>query len=150
MTNGQRLTTAPKELLQQLRAPACQHAPADLHLVVQLGVIQDLKHGMYGAGLGIVSAKYQTLDPGVHQSAGTHRARLNCNKQVTAAEAVIAQGFSGLAQGDDFGVGGGIGVGEVAVATAAYDRASAYDDGADGNFSHLQGALGGAQGLFHP
>jgi hypothetical protein len=63
---------------------------------------------------------------------------------------MVTNGSTGLAQGDDLGVCGRIGLGDIAVPSAAYDLAVADDDGADRDLSYLQSALGAAQGFFHP
>jgi hypothetical protein len=63
---------------------------------------------------------------------------------------MITEVSSGIAQGHDFRVRGGIAVGEVAVPSAADDDAVTHDDGSYGNLTCFKGALGAAQGLFHP
>ena len=112
-------------------------------------MIQDLHHRMDGARFGVIRAVDQTFQPGMNQSAGTHRARFDCNKEFAVFEAVVAQRGTGLAQGEDFGVSGGVAIGEVAVAAAAYDFSAADDDRAYRDFSRFKRALGGAQRLFH-
>jgi len=64
--NDQRLTTALKERLQQLRTLARQHTAADFHLMVQLRVVKHLQHRMDGARLGVVGAIYQAPQPRVY------------------------------------------------------------------------------------
>jgi hypothetical protein len=63
---------------------------------------------------------------------------------------MVTQSCTGFAQGDDFGVGGGVAVGEVAIPAAANDAVSAHDYSAYRNFAGFEGALGGAQSLLHP
>ena len=79
-----------------------------------------------------------------------HGARLNCSKQIAASETVITEVPSGLAKRDDFGVGGRVVVGEVAIPSAADDAAVADYDRPYGNFAGFEGALGAAQSLLHP
>jgi hypothetical protein len=83
------------------------------------------------------------------QSAGTHGARFNCSKQFAAFQPMVAEGGTGLAQGDDLGVGSGIAVGEIAVAAASDDFAVVHHHRADRDFSGFESALGGAESLFH-
>src|SRR5690349_7492952 len=71
----QPLTTVPKERLDHFRAATGQHSAANLDLVVQLRVVQDLHHGGDCACLRVVRAIYQALDAGMHHSAGAHGAR---------------------------------------------------------------------------
>jgi hypothetical protein len=136
--------------LQHFGAAAGQDSAANLNLVVQLRMIQDLHHRMHGPGLGIVRAIYQAPDAGMYQCARAHRARLNCNKQLAGFETMVTNGCTGLAQGDDLGVGCGVVVGDVAIPSPADDLAVAYDDGAHWNFSGFESALGTAERFFHP
>jgi len=117
--------------------------------MVQAGVVQDLHHRMDGARFGVIRAVDQAFEPGVNQSAGAHRARLNCNKQFAVFEAVVAQGGTGLAQGQDLGVSCGIAIGKVAVAAAAYYFSAADHDGAYRDLSRFERAVSGAQRLLH-
>jgi hypothetical protein len=117
--------------------------------MVQTGVIQYLHRRMDGAGLRVIGAIDQALEPGVNQSAGTHRARLNCNKQLAALQAMVSESCTGLEQGDDLGVGGGIGVANVAVAAPANYFSGTHYHCADGNFSGFQRALSLAERFFH-
>jgi hypothetical protein len=85
----------------------------------------------------------------MHHGARTHRARLNCNKQLAVLQTVIAQGGARLTQRDDFCVSGGIGVREIAVSPAADDFSSADDDGPHRNLPGFERVLGGTKSLFH-
>jgi hypothetical protein len=115
-----------------------------------LRMIQHFHYRMNRAGLGVVRAIYQALDAGMHQRAGAHGARFNGSKQFAVLQTVVTHGSTGLAQSYDLGVGGGIGVSDVAVPSASYDAAVAYYDRAHRNLSTFQSALGAAQGFFHP
>jgi hypothetical protein len=57
---------------------------------------------------------------------------------------VVTQGCTGLAQGDDLGMSGGVGVCDVAVPSAANQLSVADDNGAYGNLSYFERALGAA------
>jgi|SRR5579863_1046480 hypothetical protein len=146
----QRLTTISKERLQHFRAAACQNPAANLDLVVQLRMIYDLHRRMHGPCLGIIRAIYQALNAGMHQGPGAHSARFNCNKQFAVFQAMVTNGGTGLAQGDDLGVSRRIGVRDVTIPSPADDLACAHYDGAYGHFSSFERALGTAQGLLHP
>jgi hypothetical protein len=63
---------------------------------------------------------------------------------------MIAESCSGRAQRDDFGVRRGIGIGDVAIPSAANDAISAHDYRSDGNFSGFERALCGAERFLHP
>src|SRR5258708_8694143 len=56
----------------------------------------------------------------------------------------------GRAECYDVGVGGGVVIGDVAVPSAGYYFSVAHDDGAYGDFTGFQRALGGAEGFLHP
>jgi hypothetical protein len=129
------LATAFKERLQQFCRTACQDAAADFYFVVQLRVIQHLHYRLHGARFGIVGAVDQALDPGMHQGSGAHRARFNCSKQVALGQTMIPYGCSRFAEGYNFGVSGGIVVGDVAVPPAADDFVAAHYYCSDWNFS---------------
>jgi hypothetical protein len=144
------LPAASKELLQEFCATACQYSAADFYFVVQLRVIQYLHYRLHGTRLGIVGAVDQALDPGVHQRTGAHRARFNCSKQVAVLQAMVTDGYTGFAEGYDFGMGCGIVVDDVAVPAAADDAAFADYDRSYWDFARFERALRAAQGFFHP
>src|SRR5208337_1530467 len=79
-----------------------------------------------------------------------HGARLNCSKQFAVFQAMVTDGCTGFAQGDDLGVSRGIGAGDVQVPSPAHDASLANNHRADRHFSRLESTLGTAQGLFHP
>src|SRR6266567_7290866 len=139
-----------KERLQHVRAAAGEHSAANRNLMVQLRMVQDLHHRMHRPGLRVIRAIYQAPDAGMHQRAGAHRARFNCNKQVAVFQTMVTDGCTGLAQGDYLGVSRGISSGNVAIPSAAYDSALADHNRTYRNLSLFQSSLGTAQSLFHP
>jgi hypothetical protein len=144
MNNDQRLSTALKERLQQFGAAPGEHSTANLDLMVQLRVIQNLHNRVHGPSFGIVSAIDQALDPCMHEGAGTHGARLNCSKQFAVSQTMVTNDCTSRTQGDDLGVGGGIGGAKVLVPSARKDATFADEDRANRDFSGLEGALGAA------
>src|ERR1700731_4803499 len=127
------LATAFEKRLQQFGTAAGQHACADFRSVVQPGVIQHLQHRAACARFGIIRAINDAFHPRVYQRARAHRARLNCNKELAVSQTMITQVRGGLAKGNDFSVGGGIGVGDVTIPTSADNFSSEDDDSAYGN-----------------
>ena len=119
-------------------------------MVIELFVVEDLHHGFDGTGLGVVGTVNEAADARVGYGAGTHGARFDGDVEIAITEAVIAERVSGFAEGDNFGVGGGVGVGDRAIAATGNDLAFADDDGADGNFGESCGALSFAERFFHP
>jgi hypothetical protein len=63
---------------------------------------------------------------------------------------MVTQDFAGGAKGDDFGVSGGVVVGEVAIPSAGDDLVVVDHDGSYGDVTRVEGTLGGAESFFHP
>src|ERR1700693_4479097 len=132
---SERLTTVSKERLQHFRAATGQHSAANLHLMIQLRMVQDCHHRTHCASFGIVRAVHQAPDASMHHRAGAHGARLNCNKELTVFQTVVINGCSGFAQGDDFRGGGGGRAGGVAVPSAPNNPSVAHYHGSYRNLS---------------
>ena len=110
--------------------------------MVQCGVVQDMHSRMNSSGLGILGAVHQAPDTGVHYGPGAHGAGLNGHEQIATWQAMISDGCAGLAQGNDLGMSGWIGIREVAVEAPSNDFSFVDDDGAHRNFAGVQCALG--------
>jgi hypothetical protein len=80
-------------------------------LMIQPGVIHHLQNRMHGACFRIFGAIHQATQAGVNQRSRTHRAGLNCSKEFAGAQTMITDVSAGFAEGQDFGMGGGITVG---------------------------------------
>ena len=113
-------------------------------------MIYDLHHGTHRACLGIVRTIHQPLEAGVHESASAHRAGFDRHEKLAPFQSMVADCRARFAQCNDLSVGGGVGVGNIAVPSAAHDAAIAYHDCADGDFSCFEGTLGTAESFFHP
>jgi hypothetical protein len=98
-------------------------------------MIQDLHQRTDSPGLGVIRAVHQTLDAGMHQGTGAHRARFNCNKHFAVPKTVVTNSGPGFTQGDDLGVSGGVGVGNVAIPATAHDVTITHDYCAHRDFS---------------
>ena len=110
--------------------------------MIQAGVIGHLQNRMDGSCFRVIGTIHQAADAGMNGCSRAHRARLNCSKQFAVAETVITEVSSGLAQGHDFRVGGGIEGGEVLIPASSNYAAGADDDCSYGHFVRLQRALG--------
>jgi len=139
-----------KKLLQEFCTSASKDAALHLDPVIQGGMVKHPHHRMHRTGFGIIRSINQTPDTRMHHCARAHSARLNCNKQVTPAQAMVAKGCCGFPQSHEFGMCGGIGVANVAIEAAANDLTLANDYGADGNFIDLERTLSGSNSLLHP
>ena len=100
-------------------------------------------------GLRVIRSENQALDARVSQGAGTHDARLNCNKEIAVFQAMVTNDCTGRAKGDDLSVGRGVVAHEVAVPTLSDDLAAAHDHGTHRDLARFQRTLSGAQGGFH-
>ena len=107
-------------------------------------MVHDAEDGAAGAGFGIGCGVDEAGDAGVEDGAGTHGAGFESDVEGAAfvifvQQTVIFEGAAGVAEGDDFGVGGGVVVAEDAVLAAGDDLALVDDDGADGDFAGVLG-----------
>jgi hypothetical protein len=102
------------------------------------------------AGLRVIGTVHQAADAGMNCRSRAHSARLNCSKQLAVDEAVVTDVSSRFAQRHDFGVSGGVVVGQIAIPASSYHVPFAQNDGSDGHFAGIECALGTAQGFFHP
>lgn len=103
------------------------------------------------AAFGVVGGEDQLSDPGEGDGLGAHRAGFEGDVEVAADEPWGPQRGGGGADGQKFGVGGGVVVGFHLVAGAGEDLPSwADDDGADRNLAAGGGGLGLGEGEFHP
>src|SRR5579863_2728125 len=104
---------------------------------------------MYGSSFGIVGAIYQASNASVHHRPGAHCTRFNCNKQITVSQAMVTNGCTSFAEGDDLGVSRGIRVDDIPVPSAADDLSVQDDDGADRDFSYVKSTARAAQSFLH-
>lgn len=118
--------------------------------MIQLGVVYHLQNRMDGAGLRIVGSVHQAADSRMDRRSRAHGARLNCSKEFTVAQSMITDVSAGFSQSFNFGVRGGIAVGEVAIPSPANYAAIAYNDRANRHFARFQSTLGAAQRFLHP
>jgi len=99
-----------KKLLQKFRAFAGQNTAANLDLMIQGRVVQDMHCRMHSPGLGVLGAIYQAPDARVHYGSSAHSAGLNGHEQIATRQAMISNGGPGLAQSHDLGMSGWVGV----------------------------------------
>ena len=100
--------------------------------------------------LCIICTVNHPLYPCVNQSPCTHGAGLNCNKQLTLTQAVVADCSPRLTQSVYFGVSSGIAIRDIAIKPATYDFSAVNHNGTDGDFAGFKRTLGAAQRLAHP
>ena len=109
-------------------------------MMIELGMIQDLQHGMDGTSLGICSSVNQTANSRVRDGAGAHGARLDRDVEIAIEESIVADGLSGFAQREDFGMSGGIVRTEGTIAAATDHPTLVNDDGSHRHFAKRESA----------
>jgi hypothetical protein len=97
----------------------------------------------------IIRAVNQPFQSGMNQSPGTHRARLNRNKQLAALQAVVADGSARFTKRNYFGMSGRIRLFEVPVASPPNNVGAANHHRAHWNLSRFERASSLAQSLLH-
>ncbi len=129
------LTALCEERVEDGGAVGGEDAGGDFYLMVEARVGEDFEAGANGAAFGIVGAVDEARDTGLDDGARTHAARLDGNKEGCISKAVVPKKAGGFAQGDDFGVGGGVAIADGAIASTGEDFAVVDDHGADGDFA---------------
>jgi len=119
----------------------------DIDAMVEPGVVHDREDAAAGSSLGIVGGVDEASDAGVEDGSGAHGAGFERGVEGTVFEAVVGESATGLAKGDDFGVGGWVGVAEDAVLASADDLSFVNDDCAYGDFASNFGVLGFGDGF---
>ncbi len=107
----------------------------DFDLMVEARVGQDLEAGADGAAFGIIGAVNEAWDACLDDCASAHAAGLDRDVENGSSEAVIAEEAGGLAEDDDFRVGGGVIVADGAIAGTGEDFAAVDEDGPDGDIA---------------
>ena len=129
-----------EEVVEEGGGVGGEDAGDHLGAVVEAAVADDVPEAADGAGLVVVGAEDQAVDPGQDGGAGAHRARLEGDHQGAAGEPPLAAGSGGRAEGDDLGVAGGVGVGLADVAAAGdHSAGGVHDDRADRYVARRQG-----------
>src|SRR5271157_328260 len=144
------LALFPEERLHQVHAARGQNSRDDLYLVVELGMVEHLQHGMHRSGFRVFRAIDQAPDARVRDGASAHGAGLDSHVEIAIEQAIVADGFSSFAQCKYFSVRCRIVAGERTVAPTAYNVSAVHDHCPDGNFAHREGALRLAQRFLHP
>ena len=105
---GCRGTPAAKEIAQKGASFSLEHARLHKELVVECGVVEHMEDGAGRACFGIAGSEDEPGQPGVQHGTGAHGAGLKGAHQGAAEQAVVAECTPRLAQGNDFGMGGGV------------------------------------------
>jgi hypothetical protein len=112
-------------------------------------MIHDLQHRLNCPGLGVIRTVDQTLDPGMNERARAHRARFHGGKQFAVAQTMVAEVRTGIAQGNDLGMGRRIAFGEIAIPSPANHLTVTNHHRSHGNFTDFQSTLSAAERFLH-
>jgi hypothetical protein len=142
-----RLAAGAEEVGEERATLVGQEAGDYFDFVVELGVVHDAEDGTAGSRFGVGRGVDEAGDAGVEDGSGTHGAGFERDVEgaafvVFVEQAIVFEGSAGLADGDYFGVGGGVVIAEDSVLAAGNDFAAVDDDGADGDFARLLGGAG--------
>ena len=144
------ISFGPEVISEPTGAFVGQDAADDLDPVVPAVIGQNVEMRTDGAELGVGRAEAERSDARQENRAGAHGARLERDEKVAAFETPVVEALSGLAQGENLGVGGRVAQGHAAVVAATDGGFARDDDGADRDFVFGGGELGLRERLAHP
>ena len=142
-------TAGREETLEKFHGLLGKHARSDVNAMVGAFVAQDFKTGAYRAAFGLIGAVHQAGDAGLNHRAGAHGAGFDGDVESGAEQAVVAGFQGGVTQGQNFGVRGGIAMGDGAVSSACDNFVIDDEYCANGNFSAFGRLAGFLKGLGH-
>ncbi len=122
----------------------------DLDAMVEQGGIGNLELAADTAKAEVAGTEDESLDAGGDECAGAHRAGFEGAVEGGGFEAVVAECEGPLAEGEDFGVGGGVEEFDGGVATSSDYFAVGDEDAADRDFASVGCLLGEGKRLGHP
>jgi hypothetical protein len=126
-----------EKILQQCGGFVGEDSGGDFDAVVDLRVVEDGEAGPDGAAFGVVGAIEEAGDARLDHGAGAHGAGFNGDVESGIEEAVIFHLLGGSSEGHDFGVCGGVAVGNGAIAGTDDDATVEDNHGANGHFAAL-------------
>src|SRR5690606_38037476 len=139
-----------EEVLEHLRALLLADPGDHLHAVVEAGVADHVPDRSGGTGLRVPRPEHDPADPGQHERARAHRARLQRDHEGAPVQPPAGERTGRLPQGEDLGVRGGVAVGLATVTPAAeYGTVRSEDDGADRHVTSGSSPAGQVQRLIH-
>jgi len=150
LTERRALAFLAEEAFEELDALGGADSFDDFEAVVEDFGIREAKFASHASETKIAGAEDQASDAGVNQGAGAHHARFQGDVEATVFKAVIFQALCRLANGDDFGVGGGVGAGNGMVVTFSDYLAAENKYCADGDFARRFGLARKRYSTLHP
>lgn len=139
-----------EEVLEEGGAFVAEDAAVDFDGMVEFLVAEDVVDTADGACFFFPGSHDEGGNSGKEDSASAHEAGFEGDGEGAVVESPGAEVLGGLADGDDFGVGGGVSIGFAAVVADADDGAGGVgDDGADGDVVVGGSVVGLGEGLQH-
>ena len=126
-----------------------EEAGSDIDLVIQLGAGEQLEAGTERAAFGVVGGVDEARNPRLDDRASAHGAGLEGNVEDGAGEAVVAEKARGLANNDNFGVGGGVIIADSAIAREGENGIVMDEHGANGDFAGVGRGAGFVESNLH-
>jgi len=117
--------------------------------MVELGVIEDLQHGVHRAGFRVLRSIDQAANARMRDGSSTHGTRFHRDVEITIPKTIVADGLPGFAECQDFGMSRGIVGADGAIATAPNYSAFVNYDGAHRHFAVRFGLVGQGQSFAH-
>jgi hypothetical protein len=136
------LASGAEEVGEERAALFGEKAGGDFDFVVELGMVHDGEDGAAGSGFGVGCGVNEASNARVENGSGAHGAGFECGVEGAVFESIVAEVKARFAEGDDLGVGGGVGVAEDSVLAAADDLVFADYNCADGDFAAGFGGFG--------
>ena len=147
--SGLSLSFVAEKRLHQIHTTSCKYSTGDFDLMIQLGMIQHLQHGVNCTSFRVLGAIDQSVDSCVGDGSGTHGARFNRDVEIAIRQAVIGDNVARFSQRLYFRVRRWVVIGDWAIAAAAHDVSFAHDDCADRDLAERESPLRFAQSFFH-
>ena len=109
----------------------------NLHLMIQTGVIEHLKHRARRSGLRIGCSIDKPLDAGMDHGSRAHGAGFEGDIKLTAGKPIVVAATGSGAHGHDLSVCRGIEIAEYTVLASSNDLAIEKNDGPHGNLAGI-------------
>jgi hypothetical protein len=143
------LAAAGEEGLEDSGTVRGENAGKDFHVVIEIGIGENLETRTDCAAFGIVGAIDEARDAGLDDGAGAHGAGFYRGVECCAGHAKVAEEASRFANYDDFGVRGWVAVMNCSIAGTGQDLPIMDDECADGDFAGGCCSAGFLEGQLH-
>lgn len=126
-----------------------QQAAANRGVMIEPLHGKEIDYAAMDAGLWVSGPIHHPGNAGMDDGTGAHGAGLQCDKKLTARQAIVAQIAGGIPQGGDFGMGGRVALADGGIKPPANDFSVAHDNSPHRHFPQAAGGHGLGQGFAH-